>query len=187
VLVGRIGVVPVQALWATAVAVALWFVLNRHRFGEHLLFIGDNFDVARVVGVNVGREKIKLFTLMGVLGAFAAVLLTAENKNFFNTQGSGFLLTVMAAVFIGGTSIFGGKATIVGSYVGAYIIGMIEAGLVATGMQGFWVRAVVGLVFLAAVIFHLTMDQPQRLARLKQMFRFGQLERQAAPPAQEPP
>ena len=121
-----------------------------------------------MVGVNIGREKIKLFTLMGVLGAFAAVLLTAENKNFFNTQGSGFLLTVMAAVFIGGTSIFGGKATIVGSYVGAYIIGMIEAGLVATGMQGFWVRAVVGLVFLAAVVFHLSMDEPQRMTRLKQ-------------------
>jgi simple sugar transport system permease protein len=168
VLVGRIGVVPVQGLWATAIAVGLWFVLNRHRFGEHLLFIGDNVSVARVVGVGVGREKIKLFTLMGVLGAFAAVLLTAENKNFFNTQGSGFLLTVMAAVFIGGTSIFGGKATIVGSYVGAYIIGMIEAGLVATGMQGFWVRAVVGLVFLAAVVFHLSMDEPQRAARLKQ-------------------
>jgi simple sugar transport system permease protein len=125
-----------------------------------------------VVGVNVGREKIKLFTLMGVLGAFAAVLLTAENKNFFNTQGSGFLLTVMAAVFIGGTSIFGGKATIVGSYVGAYIIGMIEAGLVATGMQGFWVRAVVGLVFLAAVVFHLTMEDSTRLRALLK-FSFG--------------
>ena len=62
------------------------------------------------------------------------------------------------------------KATIVGSYVGAYIIGMIEAGLVATGMQGFWVRAVVGLVFLAVVIFHLTVDEPQRLARLKHSF-----------------
>jgi simple sugar transport system permease protein len=173
VLVGRIGVVPVQALWATALAALLWLVLNRHRFGEHLLFIGDNVSVARVVGVNLVREKVKLFTLMGVLGAFAAVLLTAENKNFFNTQGSGFLLTVMAAVFIGGTSIFGGKATIVGSYVGAYLIGMIEAGLVATGMQGFWVRAVVGLVFLAAVIFHLSMDQPQRLARLRRTLRLG--------------
>jgi simple sugar transport system permease protein len=190
VLAGRIGVVPVQALWATAIAVALWFVLNRHRFGEHLLFIGDNVGVARVVGVNVGREKIKLFTLMGVLGAFAAVLLTIENKNFFNTQGSGFLLTVMAAVFIGGTSIFGGKATIVGSYVGAYIIGMIEAGLVATGMQGFWVRAVVGLVFLAAVVFHLTMDQPARLLRLLPLRHFrlvGGLERRHGRSAQEPP
>jgi len=65
---------------------------------------------------------------------------------------------------------------------------MIEAGLVATGMQGFWVRAVVGLVFLAAVVFHLTMDQPQRLARLRQMFRFsGRLARQPSPPARERP
>jgi hypothetical protein len=55
-------------------------------------------------------------------------------------------------------------------------------------MQGFWVRAVVGLVFLAAVVFHLSMDQPQRLARLRQMFRFGgRLERQPAPPARERP
>ena len=60
---------------------------------------------------------------------------------------------------------------------------MIEAGLVATGMQGFWVRAVVGLVFLAAVIFHLTMDEPSRLARLRQTLRLGnRLERQPAPP-----
>ena len=64
---------------------------------------------------------------------------------------------------------------------------MIEAGLVETSMQGFWVRAVVGLVFLAAVIFHLTMDQPQRLARLRQMVRSdSRFERQPAPPAREP-
>ena len=63
-----------------------------------------------------------------------------------------------------------------------------SAGLVATGMQGFWVRAVVGLVFLAAVVFHLSMDQPQRLARLKQLFRVGgKLERHAAPPARGSP
>ncbi len=97
-------------------------------------------------------------------------------------EGIGFLPTVMAAVFIGGILIFGGKATIVGTYCGAYIIGMIEAGLVATGMQGFWVRAV---VFLAAVVFHLTMDQPQRLTRLRQIFRFS--DRLQRRPAQEPP
>jgi simple sugar transport system permease protein len=132
VLVGRIGPLPVQSLWVAALAVLLWFILNRHRFGEHLLFIGDNANVARVVGINVARERVKLFTLMGVLAAFAAVLLTLENKNFFNTQGQGYLLIALASVFIGGTSIFGGQATIVGSFVGAFIIGMIEAGLVAS-------------------------------------------------------
>ena len=166
---------PVQALWALAVAVVLWFVLNRHRFGEHLLFIGDNERVARVVGIQVEREKIKLFTLMGVLGGLAACLLTLENKNFFNTQGQGYLLTALAAVFIGGTSIFGGQGTIVGSVFGAFIITMIEAGLVATGIQGFWVRAVEGVVFLGAVIFHLVVEDRGRV--LEVWRRFGLLRR----------
>jgi len=166
VFVGKIGDFPAQALWAAGLAVLLWFIMNRHRFGEHVLFIGDNADVARVVGVNVARERVKLFTLMGTLAGFAAILLTLENRNFFNTQGQGYLLIALASVFIGGTSIFGGQATIVGTFFGAFIISMIEAGLTATGIQGFWVRAVVGLVFLAAVIFHLTMEQPQRRAKL---------------------
>jgi simple sugar transport system permease protein len=171
-LVGRIGPLPVQALWALALAVLLWFILNRHKFGEHLLFIGDNANVAKVVGINVAREKIILFTLMGVLGAVSALLLTLENKNFFNTQGQGFLLVALASVFIGGTSIFGGQATIVGTFFGAFIIGMIEAGLVASGIQGFWVRAVVGIVFLGAVIFHLTMENPERRNRVIRLVRF---------------
>lgn len=177
-LVGRIGPFPVQSLWALAVAVALWLVLNRRRFGEHLLFIGDNAKVAEVVGVNVARERIRMFILMGVMAGFASVLLTFENKNFFNTQGSGYLLEVMAAVFIGGTSVFGGKASVVGTVVGSFIIGMVEAGLVATGIQGFWVRAVVGIVFLAAVVGHLVMEEPERgravFRAIRGRFAFGQ-------------
>jgi simple sugar transport system permease protein len=163
-LVGRIGALPVQSLWALAVAAAVWMILNRHRFGEHLLFIGDNVKVAEVVGVNVARERIRMFVLMGTTAAFASVLLTLENKNFFNTQGGGYLLEVMAAVFIGGTSVFGGQASVVGTVAGSFIIGMVEAGLVATGLQGFWVRAVVGVVFLAAVVGHLMIDQAERRA-----------------------
>lgn len=170
---GRVaGVFPVQFLWAAALAAVLWLVLNRHRFGEHLLFIGDNRNVARVVGIRVERETIKLFTLMGVLGALAAIILTLENKNFFSTQGQGYLLTALAAVFIGGTSIFGGQGTIVGSFVGAFIIVMIEAGLVASGIQGFWVRAVVGIVFLGAVVFHLFVEDPSRIAQVRRRLGF---------------
>jgi simple sugar transport system permease protein len=160
--VGRIGPLPVQCLWALGLAVCLWFLLNRRRFGEHLLFIGDNAKVAEIVGVNVKREKTRAFALMGFLAAFASVLLTLENKNFFNTQGGGYLLEVMAAVFIGGTSVFGGKASVVGTVAGSFIIIMVEAGIVATGLQGFWVRAVVGVVFLAAVVGHLLIQGPEK-------------------------
>lgn len=167
IFAGRLfDVIPMQAFWAVALAVAIWFILNRHRFGEHLLFIGDSQHVARVVGIHVAREKMRAFIVMGVIGGFSAVLLTLENKNFFSTQGSGYLLNSLASVFIGGTSVFGGAASVVGSFFGAFIIGMIEAGIVATGIEGFWVRAIVGIVFVVAVVFHLMMDDPKRVKAL---------------------
>src|SRR5258706_12797429 len=148
VFVGKIGDFPAQALWAAGLAVLLWFIMNRHRFGEHILFIGDNAGVARVVGVNVARERVKLFTLMGTLAGFAAILLTLENRNFFNTQGQGYLLIALASVFIGGTSIFGGQATMVGTFFGAFIISMIEAGLSPARLLGFSERVGVGIGLL---------------------------------------
>jgi simple sugar transport system permease protein len=170
VLVGRlggtgwVGEVSVQAFWTAAIVIVLWFILNRHRFGEHVLFIGDSNDVSRVVGIDVDREKVRLFTLMGGLSAVAAILLTLENKNYFGNQGQGYLLTAIASVLIGGTSIFGGRATIVGTVFGCFIIGMIEAGLVASGLTGAWVRTVQGLVFLISIVFYLYIDEPGRRA-----------------------
>ena len=89
-------------------------------------------------------------------------MLTLENKNYFGNQGQGYLLTAIASVLIGGTSIFGGRATIIGTVFGCFIIGMIEAGLVATGLTGAWVRTIQGLVFLVAIIFYLYVDEPQQ-------------------------
>ena len=169
--------VSIQSLWTAVIVGFLWLVLNRHRFGEHTLFIGDSNDVARVVGIDVDREKIKIFTLMGFLAACAALMLTLENKNFFGNQGQGYLLTAIASVLIGGTSIFGGRATVLGTVFGCLIIGMVEAGLVASGLTGAWVRTVQGLIFLTAIIFYMYVDEPQRrhafLARLGSFRRFG--------------
>lgn len=176
--VGRFGTslawldeVSVQALWTLAAVVLLWFILNRHRFGEHVLFLGDSNDVSRVVGINVEQEKIRLFTLMGGLAAIAAMFLTLENRNYFGNQGQGYLLTAIASVLIGGTSIFGGRATIVGTVFGCFVIGMIEAGLVASGLTGAWVRTVQGLIFLVAIVFYLLVDEPARRTRLLARFR----------------
>ena len=169
--------VSIQALWTAIIVGFLWLVLTRHRFGEHTLFIGDSNDVSRVVGIDVDREKIKIFTLMGFLAACAAIILTLENKNFFGNQGQGYLLTAIASVLIGGTSIFGGRATIIGTVFGCLIIGMIDAGLVAAGLTGAWVRTVQGLIFLIAIIFYMYMDEPQRrqafFARMGTFRRFG--------------
>ena len=155
---------PIQALWTALIVIFLWFILNRHRFGEHVLFIGDSNAVSRVLGIDVDREKIKIFTLMGGLAACAAVMMTLENKNFFGNQGQGYLLTAIASVLIGGTSIFGGRATMIGTVFGSFIIIMIEPALVAAGLTGAWVRTVQGLVFLISIIFYLYVEEPQRRA-----------------------
>jgi simple sugar transport system permease protein len=171
--VGRIGVFPVQMIWGIATAVFVWFLLNRHRFGENLLFIGDNAKVARVVGIATDREKIKLFTLMGFLSAFAGVLLTLETTSYFSSQGMGYLLTVVASVFIGGTSIFGGSGKVVGTVFGALMVTIIEAGLVASGIQGFWTQFFIGVVFIVSVTLNTAIEDPDKVPLLKKLRSFA--------------
>lgn len=149
---------PSQALWGLGLAVFLWFILNRHRFGEAIMFIGDSPNVASVMGINVEATKVRLFTLMGVITAFAGVILTLQARVFYPTQGGGMLLPVMAAVFIGGTSIAGGQGLIVGTFFGSYIIVSLEAGVVATKISGYYVQLVVGLVMATAIILHVVLE-----------------------------
>lgn len=169
VFAGRLGPLPVQFFWALGVAVLVWMILNRHRFGESLLFIGDSLKVAKVVGIQIEREKIKLFTLMGLLSAFAGVLLTLETTTYFAQAGMGYLLIVVAAVFIGGTSIFGGSGKIVGTVFGSLIVAIIEAGLVASGVAGFWTRFYIGLVFIVSVTMNAAIEDPDKVPLLKDL------------------
>jgi simple sugar transport system permease protein len=158
--------IPMQALIVIALAVLLWFILNRHRFGEALLFIGDNANVARVVGIPVRATRVRLFTLMGALAGMAGLFLTMETENFTTTQGSTSLLVVMAGVFIGGTSIFGGSGTIVGSYIGVLIVLVLQTGMTALGLGGEIADMIVGTVFVLAVILHMMVERPQALKGL---------------------
>ncbi len=178
-LVGRVGgILPAQSLWTLGLAVVIWFILNRHKFGESIMFIGDNQSVARVVGINIERTKITLFTLHGVLTAFGGVLLTMEMQNFWENQGSGFILPVMAAVFIGGTSIAGGYGTIVGTFFGMYTIGSMDAGVVATGIGGYWTQLVSGLVMAGSITLNIflggeSLRESIRKIAARQSFKLG--------------
>ncbi len=169
VFAGRLGVFPVQFVWAIVVSVLIWMLLNRHKFGESLLFIGDSMKVAKVVGIAIDREKIKLFTLMGMLSALAGVFLTLETTTYFSNAGMGYLLIVVAAVFIGGTSIFGGSGKVAGTVFGSLIVAIIEAGLVASGVQGFWTRFFIGLVFIISVTMNAVLEDPDKVPLLREL------------------
>ncbi len=151
---GHILTIPVQALWFLGLTILLWFILFRHKFGEHILFVGDNEDATRMMGVNVDKTKILVFVLMGVLASFAGIIDIFKMRTWWPTMGQGYLMMTLAAVFVGGTSMFGGEATIFGTLVGAFLIGSLEAGIVASGLSGFWTRLIYGLLILIAVTLH---------------------------------
>ena len=148
------GFFPAQSFWVILFAILIWFILFRHKFGNGVLFIGDNKKAAEMMGINTDRTRIILFIQMGVASSFCAVLLTLEMANWWPTNGEGYLLLVFAAIFIGGTSVFGGTGTIFGTFVGAIIIGIIESGIIAMGLDGFYTRFIYGVIILIAVCVH---------------------------------
>ncbi|HUI69668.1 MAG TPA: ABC transporter permease [Spirochaetia bacterium] len=150
--VGKIGgLIPMQFIWTIIVAGIVWFFLNRHRFGAHVYLTGDNIDSARLMGVNVDRTKIISFAVVGAAAAFAGFVVSEDVLFFWPTLGDGYLLNTLASVFLGGTSVFGGTGTIFGTFVGCFIIGAIQGGIVAAGLTGYWTYVIYGLIIVASV------------------------------------
>jgi simple sugar transport system permease protein len=151
-LVGRLfGKIPMQFVWTLVIAFAVWLFLNRTRQGAHVYLVGDNEDSARLMGVNVRRTKVLVFSFMGLAAAFAGLVVSMEVLYYWPTLGEGYLLSTLSSVFLGGTSVFGGTGTIFGTLVAAFIIGAINAGIVAAGMAGFWTQLIYGLIIVGSV------------------------------------
>lgn len=154
-LVGKIGgVVPVQFFWLLFIAILCWVLLNRTRFGAHVYLIGDNAESAALMGVNTRRTRILVFVLVGVIATFAGVVASLHVSFFWPSLGEGYLLRTLASVFLGGTSVFGGVGTIFGTFIGAFIIGAIEAATVAVGLTGFYTQLIYGLIIVISVTMH---------------------------------
>ena len=154
-LVGKIGgYLPMQMVWLIVITILGWVLLNRHKFGAHIYLIGDNVQSAQLMGINTGRVRIQAFMLIGLISAFAGVLYSFHITYFWPSLGDGYLLNTLASVFLGGTSVFGGTGTILGTFLGAFIIGAIEAATVAVGLTGFWTQLIYGLIIVLSVIMH---------------------------------
>lgn len=165
-LVGRIGgVVPAQAVWAIVIAIVFGLILNRHRFGAHILYSGDDAVSAKMMGVNVERVKTIVFMQVGVFAALVGILVTLEVLYFWPSSGEGYLMKTLASVFIGGTSVFGGMGTIFGTFIGAIIMGSLEAGIVSSGISGFWTQFIFGLVIVLSLTIYAYMNKRLNLGR----------------------
>jgi len=153
--VGKIGgFLPMQMVWLIIITIVVWVLLNRHRYGAHVYLTGDNIGSAELMGVNTGRVRIQAFMLVGLVSAFAGIVNSFFIAYFWPNMGSGYLLNTLAAVFLGGTSVFGGTGTVLGTFLGTFIIGSIDAATVAVGLTGFLTQLIYGLIIVLSVMMH---------------------------------
>lgn len=150
---GRIHGIPVPALIFIAAAIVAHIVLRYTRFGNHVYATGGNPVAANLNGVPTARVTLMVYVIVGFCCGLAAFLLSARLNSAEAVAGLGLELTVIAAVVIGGTSLFGGIGNIPGTVVGTLLIGVLTNGLVLLNVSSFVQQIVIGLVLVAAVAF----------------------------------
>lgn len=158
-----LGQIPVLSVIALAVIVLGAILLHYTKFGLYTFALGSSELAARRVGVKVDRQLISVYTLSGGLAGLAGILSLAQFSTTAIAGQTQTNLNVIAAVVIGGTSLFGGVGTIFGTVVGLFIPAVLQNGFVITGVQPFWQQVAVGAVLILAVY----VDQARRAAALR--------------------
>ncbi|TDH27467.1 ribose ABC transporter permease [Segetibacter sp. 3557_3] len=144
--------IPVP-VWISAVIVLLAHMLTRKTpLGRYIYAIGGNESAARLSGIRINRVKMSVYAIAGALAAIGGIIVTSRLDSAQPNAGITYELDAIAAVVIGGTSLSGGRGSILGTVLGAIIIGVLNNGLVLLNVSPFWQQVVKGLVILVAVI-----------------------------------
>jgi simple sugar transport system permease protein len=158
--------VPLPAIIALIVAVIGYVVLTQTRYGRYVTGIGANAEAVRRAGVDVRRHVLSVYVLTGVAAALAGIVIAARLGSGSSNAGVGFELEVIAAVVLGGTNLFGGRGTIVGTALGALTIAVIGNGLILAHISPFFTQIVTGLIILLAIWLNTRLfDRASRLRR----------------------
>ena len=151
-LTAIVPILPNVVLITVVVTAIFWFLLAKTQFGRHVYAIGGNYEAAVRAGIPVARVVLLVYILGALLSGVAGNLWAARFTSGAADGGIATTLYAIAAVVIGGASMFGGEGTIVGTVVGSLIIATIQFGLVVLGMPPYWQYAAVGTVVIVAVI-----------------------------------
>nr|WP_272214608.1 ABC transporter permease [Marinicella sp. W31]MDC2880234.1 ABC transporter permease [Marinicella sp. W31] len=148
---GRPLGIPMPVLIFLATAFIMHIVLAFTKFGRHTLSIGDSENAARTAGINVSRHRFLLYTLSGGLAGLAGLLFSSRINSGDPTAGLTYELTAITAAIIGGTNLFGGRGSILGTMVGALIMGVLQNGLNLLAVQSYYQQMAIGSVLIIAV------------------------------------
>ena len=158
---GSIAGIPQPVVIMVAVYAVLWFVLERTRFGRHVYAVGGNSEGARLAGINVKRVLMTVYMIGGATAGVAGVIFSARVLSAQPTAGNGYELDAIAAVVLGGTALAGGRGRILGTLIGAVIIGVLSNGLVLMNVPFFYQLIIKGVVIILAI----GLDSLKRLGR----------------------
>lgn len=145
------GLLPMTAVVFLVVAVILHLALTRYRFGYRVLAIGANTEAARLAGIPIQKMRIAALTLMGATCGLSGAMFVGVRGAIDPTTGGEFLLSAIAAAIIGGSTVSGGRGTIIGAVLGVLIISTIRSGVIFLGVDARWSTFVTGAVILLAV------------------------------------
>lgn len=149
---GRILGVPVPTLIMIIVFIVSHIVLTKTRFGRYIYAVGGNLEAARLAGIKTSKILMLAYIISGVLSAIAGVLLASRINSGQPNAGLMYELDVIAAVVVGGTSLFGGRGTIIGTFLGAMLIAVLRNGLNLLNVGSYVQQVIVGVVILLAVL-----------------------------------
>ncbi|KOO04749.1 ribose ABC transporter permease [Vibrio nereis] len=144
--------IPVPVWIMVVVFAAAWFLLNHTRFGRYVYALGGNESATRLSGINVDRVKIGVYAICGLLAALAGIIITSRLSSAQPTAGMGYELDAIAAVVLGGTSLMGGKGRIMGTLIGALIIGFLNNALNLLDVSSYYQMIAKAVVILLAVL-----------------------------------
>ena len=150
---GKIGNVPVPVIVFIVFAVIAHIVLRYTRYGRQVYAVGGNPEAARLSGLNVRRVVLSVYVITGFFAGLGAFVLSARLNSSEAVAGTGYELTVIASVVIGGTSLFGGTGTIFGTVVGTILIGVLLNGLVLLNVSPYIQQIIIGVIIVLAVAF----------------------------------
>src|SRR5262249_4735576 len=151
--------IPIIVVITILLTAAMMFVLSQSRFGRHVYAIGGNRQASLRAGINVSRNTIALYILSALSAGIGGILYTPRFTAGAPQAGETLLLDSIAAVVIGGASLFGGSGTITGTVIGALIIAVIQYGLVFVNVEPFWQFVAVGVVIIISVLVDQTQKQ----------------------------
>jgi ribose transport system permease protein len=149
---GYFWIFPVPVLTMLIAFAVLYFILKKTTIGRYTYAIGGNEEAAKLMGIQVNKVKIMIYSLPGLMAALAGIILTSRLNSAQPTAGTSYELDAIAAVDLGGTSLSGGRGWIVGTLIGALIIGTLNNGLNLLGVSSFFQLVVKGLLILFAVL-----------------------------------